>query len=40
MADEAALNSAENARGVGASAMRFWAADKVYDEEEVVIWPP
>ena len=40
MAAEAVLNSAENARGVGESAMRFWAADKVDGEDEVVIRPP
>ena len=35
--DEAALKSAENARGVGSLAMRTRAADKGDEEEEVVM---
>lgn len=37
--DEAALKSAENARGVGSLAMRTRAADKADDEDEVVMRP-
>lgn len=39
-ADEAALNRAENKRGVGSSAIRSRAADKVGDEDEMVVRPP